>query len=106
MKDKWTRILVIAVAVIFILFIGRNTIIKASIENGTRIVTGLKLTMKSLNIGVMNTLVGIKDIKLHNPKGFKDKVMLDMPEIYVDYNLPDIFKDTIWVCLGFKSYFF
>ncbi|HPN73053.1 MAG TPA: hypothetical protein PKZ41_03555, partial [Candidatus Omnitrophota bacterium] len=48
-----------------------------------------------LDIGIISTLVGIEDLKLFNPAGFEDKLMLDMPEIYVDYDLPAILGGKI-----------
>jgi len=84
-------ILIIVLVVSFV----KDTLIKTSVEKGTEIVTGLRLNIKSLQVGVIKTLVSIKDLRLFNPPGFKDKIMLDMPEIYVDYNLPDIIKGKI-----------
>ncbi len=49
--------------------------------------TGLKLNIRSMNVGVFKSLIGINELQLHNPRGFEDKLMVDLPEIYVDYNL-------------------
>ena len=35
----------------------------------------------------LKTLIGINELKLHNPSGFEDDIMMDLPETYVDYNL-------------------
>jgi len=43
----------------------------------------------------MSTLVSIEDLRLLNPPGYKDRVMLDMPEIYVDYNLPALIAGKV-----------
>ncbi len=40
-----------------------------------------------MNVGVFKSLIGINELQLYNPSGFKDKLMMDLPEIYVDYNL-------------------
>ena len=81
--------------VIFILGAFKDVIIKISAEKGVEVVTGLKLRIGSFKVGILNSLVGIKNLTLFNPKGFKDKVMLDMPEIYVNYDLPDVMKGKI-----------
>ncbi len=83
------------IAILVVLSFVKNVIIKASVEAGVKAVTGLPLKMGSMNVGIARTLVGIKSLKLYNPKGFQDKVMLSMPEIYVDYNLAPIFKGKI-----------
>ncbi|MFC1807633.1 hypothetical protein ACFL0T_04620 [Candidatus Omnitrophota bacterium] len=85
----------IIVAIAVVLSVGKNVIVKSAIESGTKAVTGLTLKMRGLNIGIIKTLVGIKELKLHNPKGFVDKVMLNMPEIFVDYDLGAIIKGKV-----------
>ncbi|MBN1794797.1 MAG: hypothetical protein JW844_07535 [Candidatus Omnitrophica bacterium] len=92
---KGTIILLILVILIAGLAVGKDVIAKTAIEKGARIVTGLELTMKSFNMGILKTSVGIKELKLFNPLGFEDRVMLDMPEIYVDYDLPALFAKKI-----------
>lgn len=95
MKKVLSTILIVVLVVGIVLAAGKNTIARVSVEKGVEIVTGLPLKMKSLNIGIINTLVGIKDLRLFNPPGYEDKVMLDMPEVYVDYDLPAIIKGKI-----------
>jgi uncharacterized protein involved in outer membrane biogenesis len=88
-------VLIVLIALIVVVALTKNTIAKIGVEKGVEAVTGLKMKISSLNIGVINTLVGINDMKLYNPKGYEDPVMLDMEEIYVDYDLPAILKGTI-----------
>ncbi len=57
--------------------------------------TGLKLSIKSMNIGILNTLIGIKKLQLYNPPGFVDKLMVDLPEVYVDYNFGAFIKKKV-----------
>jgi len=77
----------IVFAILIALFIAKNMIIKTSVTTGVRAVTGLKLSIRSMNVGVFKSLIGINELQLHNPQGFEDKLMVDLPEIYVDYNL-------------------
>jgi hypothetical protein len=93
--NKTIRILIIALVVILVLSFAKDAIIKTSVEKGAEVVTGLRLSIQSLRVGILNTLVGIKNLKLYNPKGFKDPLMLNMPEIYVDYDLPAIIRGKI-----------
>ena len=87
MKRKIIMIPAIVFAVLIALFIGKNMIIKTSVTTGVRAVTGLKLSIRSMNVGVFKSLIGINELQLYNPQGFEDKLMVDLPEIYVDYNL-------------------
>ncbi len=88
-------ILVVALVVVFVLSFTKDVIIKVSAEKSVEMVTGLGLRIKSLQVGLIKTLIGIKDLRLYNPKGYKDRVMLDMPEVYVDYDLAAAFKGKV-----------
>jgi hypothetical protein len=92
---KPITVLVGILAILIVLSVVKNAVIKVSVEKGVEFATGLKLNMRSLNIGIIKTLVGIKSLTILNPKGYPDRTMLDMPEIYVDYNLPSVFKGKI-----------
>ncbi|MFC1699261.1 hypothetical protein ACFL1I_04800 [Candidatus Omnitrophota bacterium] len=94
MKKK-VRMITIILVVLVVLSLGKNIIAKTTVSAGVRAITGLKLSMRSFNVGIIRTLIGIKGLKLHNPPGFKDKLMVDMPEIFVDYNLGAFLKGKI-----------
>ena len=87
MKRKIITIPAIVFVVLIALFFGKNILIKTSVTAGVKAMTGLKLSIRSMNIGVFKTLIGINELKLHNPSGFEDDIMMDLPETYVDYNL-------------------
>ena len=92
---KLLIILVAVVVVIFIALLAKDIIIKTSIEKGVELVTGLKLNMGSLKVGIFNPIVDIKNLKLLNPANFPDRTMVDIPEIYVKYDLPAIIGGKI-----------
>ena len=84
------KIIIIACSVLAFLVVlsfAKDMMIKAALEGGMKAATGLSLKMQDFKVGIIRTLVGIKGLKLYNPAGYQDKVMLDMPEIYLDYDL-------------------
>ncbi len=93
------RKLFIIVSIIFVLlvavFFGKNLIVKTSVKAGVKAMTGLKLNIKSMNVGILNSLIGINGLQLFNPPGFVDELMVDLPEIYVDYDLGAFIKRKI-----------
>lgn len=91
----WMKIFIAVVVVLVALLFVKDMVVKFSVENGIEYVTGLKLRMGSLRLGLVKTDVDIKDLKIDNPKGYKDKVMIDMPRIYVEYSLPEVIKGNI-----------
>jgi uncharacterized protein involved in outer membrane biogenesis len=86
---------IVLVCLIVIVVLTKNTVARIGVEKGIETVTGLRMSIRSFNIGILKTLVGIEDMKLYNPKGYEDPVMLDMEEVYVDYNLVSILKGTV-----------
>lgn len=90
MKRSWYILLAI-IAILLALSMAKNTIIKFGIEKSVTGITGMKLSVLELKVGLIRHRVDIKDLYLYNPTGFRDKVMLDMPEIYFDYDLPAFF---------------
>jgi len=95
MKKLFVKIGVVILVLVVGLFLAKDMIVKTAVTTGVKLVTGLKLDIASLKIGLFNTLIDIKQLKLYNPQGFPDKLMLDMPEIYVDYDPFALLKKTI-----------
>lgn len=89
------NILVIILVVFAVLIVGRNVIVKAVVENGVVAVTGMPLSIKKLDINFANTSVDIEGLVVKNPAGFHDTILVDIPKIFVDYNLSDILKGKI-----------
>ena len=85
----------IVIIVLAVLGLTKNMIVKTSVEKGVRFATGLNLEIGSMDVGFLKTYVGIKGLKLHNPDGYPDPIMVDFPDIYVDYDLGAILKKDI-----------
>ena len=85
--------LIVVILVLLVLFtITKNFMAKVVISTGVRAITGLKLSIKSVDIGIFRTLINIKGLEIFNPDGFEDRLMADAPEIHVDYNLGDFLR--------------
>ena len=50
-----------------------------------------------MNIGLVKTLIDIEELKLYNPKGFEDPVMVDIPQVYVNYRMGAFFKKEVYL---------
>ncbi len=86
---KWLIGLAVALLVIVL---AKNLLLTAGVTKIVHAVTGLDLKIGGIDVGLINTRLGIKNLKIMNPPGFHDPVLLEMPEIYVDYDLPGFFK--------------
>ena len=91
------KIFIIIVIILVVFVLGRNIIIKSLIEIGAKVATGLSLDIGKFNLGLGNSLIHMEDIRLHNPQYFSDPFMVDIPEIFVDYNLANMLVGKIYL---------
>jgi hypothetical protein len=94
MKKIHVVVIVIAV-VILALIIGKNMVIGSIIKGGIKSLTGLGMSIDKTDVGLVSTRIGLEGIKVYNPPEFADKMMMDMPELYVDYNLFQLLKKKV-----------
>ena len=88
-------VLIVIILIVLVVVLAKDIIAKSALSSGVKAATGLKLQIKDMKVGLFTTLIDIGDMKLFNPPGFKDKVMVDIPEIYVDYDLGAFFKRRV-----------
>jgi len=88
-------IIIIILLPLVIIISARNIIVKNAVSKGVKTMTGLDLNLKSINIGIFKSLIGIKGLNLYNPSGFTDRLMVNIPEIYVDYDLGAFLKKKV-----------
>ncbi|MFC1509600.1 AsmA family protein, partial [Candidatus Omnitrophota bacterium] len=88
--------IIIAILILLIVLIpAKNIITKKILSKSVMALTGLRLEIETIDVGVAKSLVSINGLMLFNPPGFKDRLMVDMPEIYVDYVPIDLLKGKI-----------
>jgi len=94
MKKLGVTILIVLV-LLMILISAKNFIAKAALLTGVKAITGLNLSIKSMNVGIFRSLVGVNELRLYNPPEFTDRIMVDVPEIYIDYDLVAFLKKKV-----------
>lgn len=87
MKRLLPLILGIAVVIGVGVAFAKNAIARGVVIGGVKALTGLQLELDQMDVGVLKTFVGMRGLKLHNPQGFSDPIMVDIPEVLVDYDL-------------------
>ena len=93
MKKLMVSVLVIVVIVAVAIVFGRNILARTIIVSGIKNVCGVGVKIDSLDIGLPS--VSITGLKIYNPSGFTDRLMADIPEIYVEFDLPAFFKNKV-----------
>lgn len=86
------RLAVVLVAILVGLALIKNEIAKVAVINGVKAVTGLGVSIDHLDLGLLTTRVSVKGVKVLNPKGFDEPVMVSIPELYVDYDVGAVLK--------------
>ncbi|MBZ0165838.1 MAG: hypothetical protein K8I00_03455, partial [Candidatus Omnitrophica bacterium] len=89
------KLLFFIIFVLVVVILARNYLVKLGAEQFVKKQTGLALKMEGLNIGLVDTKIDIDDLRLYNPSNYEEKLMVNIPDIYVDYNLPEIIKGNI-----------
>ena len=75
--------------------LAKNVIAQAALCGGVKAMTGLSLHTDRIEVGLLKSAVGVRGLRLGNPPGFSDPVMIDIPEVYVDYDLGAFLKQRV-----------
>jgi uncharacterized protein involved in outer membrane biogenesis len=95
MKKILLALLVLFLTVILALCFFRNIIAKSALEKAVNMLTGLKMSVANVNVGVFRSVVEVKELKLYNPPDFDEKLMLDLPNVFLGYDLGAFLKNQI-----------
>jgi len=88
-------LVIIIVAILVVLFLAKDFIAGAFLTAGISSFTDLPASVQKLSLGVFNSTVDVKGFKLGNPKMvFRERVMVDMPELYINYDLGSFLTGT------------
>ncbi|MFA5147568.1 MAG: hypothetical protein WC491_00410 [Candidatus Omnitrophota bacterium] len=89
------KILIVVAALVIALFLAKDFVAGTIFTSGVRAFTDLPASVKSMKVGVFKSVVDINGFKVYNPKSaFKDRVMLDMPALFIDYDLGSMLTGT------------
>ncbi|MDP3723500.1 MAG: hypothetical protein Q8R91_08400 [Candidatus Omnitrophota bacterium] len=89
MNKRVGLVIVLAIALIFL---AKNVIVRFAVTSGVKALTGLRLSIRDIDVGWLNTRLGVTGLRVLNPTGFHDAVMVDVPELYIDYDLGAFLK--------------
>jgi hypothetical protein len=95
MKKIAISILILVICAVIVLVAARNIIVKTVIKKGIEGAAGLKVEIKKIDIGLFKPAVEIQSLKIYNPAGFTERLMADIPQIYVDYDLAGFFQNKV-----------
>ncbi len=85
-------LIIVVVAVVLLLAVSKNRIAKAVVERIGSAMVGSKLTIEKMEFELLSSKITLGNLKLHSPRGSKDPVMADIPELYVSYEPSTLFS--------------
>ncbi|MBF0483084.1 MAG: hypothetical protein HQL25_00095 [Candidatus Omnitrophica bacterium] len=94
-QKRFPNWLIILLVVLMGLVIVKDFLIKSAVEVGSKVVVGVPVKIQSLSLGIFSQKIRIKGFQVFNPQGFPAGIMVDMPDIAVDYDLPALIKGKI-----------
>lgn len=87
---KWLLVVVVVLLVVAVL--ARNFLVRSAIQIGAHQATGFPLAVGSVDIGLFNGKLEVRNVKLSNPREFEDSRFVDLPRLYVDYKLGSMLR--------------
>ncbi len=80
------------VVVVGLLLLSKNAIATMAMTGGVKAITGLDLKIRRLDVSLLRTKLDVQGLQVMNPAGFMDPVMVDIPELFVDFDLPAVLR--------------
>lgn len=93
---KWLKLVLVTVVVVFsVLALAKNALIKFTAVSTLKKLTGLRMEIKNIGVGVFNSRLRIEGVKVFNPGEAAEGAMVDMPLLDVRYELFGFFKNRV-----------
>jgi hypothetical protein len=84
---RWLfRLLILGIVLLVALLLLKDSLLKALAEWRIREQTGMSVTIKRLEVGILSPTFTLEGFKLYNPPEFGGLVCLDIPEVHFEYD--------------------
>jgi len=94
-KKKMLKILGVILFCFFLLGIFKDQVIRIAVTSVAGKVMGTSVKISGLSLNIFTQAVRIKGLQIYNPPGYPKGIMVDLPQIFVDIDLPAIFKKKL-----------
>jgi uncharacterized protein involved in outer membrane biogenesis len=97
---KWFFALVLLLAVLAGVFLlSLDTLLRVTAEHRIRAQTGMDAEIGKFHLGLLEPVITIKDLAIHNPPAFGGTPFLSIPEIHVEYDRAALLKNQLHLTL-------
>lgn len=90
---KFVLGIIIVVGLALLLF--KDLAVRVAVRKAIRTYTGLDARIGAAQVGLTNGTVRLRDIEIRHPFGFEPQPMLDIPVVYVNYDLSGLLSGRV-----------
>jgi len=97
---KWLfRLFLVAVALVVVVLLTYNSILRVMIEHQIRAQTGMDAEIGRFHLGLLSPTVEFQNFKLYNSAAYGGTPFLDIPEIHIEYDRAALLKNEFHLTL-------
>ena len=89
---KWVTILVVCIGFFVVLSVAKNALLQSILTRGLSQATHVPVSIGHLNAQFTKAKIEVKELRIQNPGGFQDRLMLHAPEIAIDFEPAALWK--------------
>lgn len=83
---KALKILVVVAVVFLVLGLAKNVLIQTVLGTTLSKAAHVPVSIGSTDAKLLASSIRLKNVRVSNPKGFQDNIMIDIPQIYIDFD--------------------
>lgn len=92
---KPVKMALIALAAVVVIGFVVNGFVSSVLSAAMSGILRTSVSIGSASLNPFTSTIDLRGIRVKNPKGFKDKLMLDAPQVACNLDLPSVFSDPI-----------
>ena len=97
---KWLLgLFILGVVLLVVFLLSLDTLLRVMVQKNIRAQTGMVAEIGQFHLGLLEPVVTIKDLKLHNPADFGGTPFLVIPEIHIEYDRAALATNQIHITL-------
>ena len=92
MNKKPVKILVTAVIALVVLTVVKNSLTQSILTSAISSAAHVPARIGSLNLSFLTASIRVKNFQMSNPAGFPERIMMDIPQIFIDFDPGALFQ--------------
>lgn len=90
--NKGVKSIVLGLIIIVVLAVAKNGVAQSALTSAISAAARVPARIGNVNLSLLSASIRIKNLQLSNPAGFPEKLMVDIPQIFIDFDPAALFK--------------